>query len=285
MYEWLVLLSEVVLSAYPILIKKVDASVFLQTGIRMWTFVVCAAIAALITGAPLAGFGFTETTVTGLLNLLHVGSSYTAFDALPAGNAMSLFYTYPIWNLIGAAFAFKETIPQTSIPWIAIAAIGAILLSQPTKQNWTMLGIIAALVAALTETGIYLWFRKSDDKGEPDTQPWTKMLSMYGGSGILWIGLALVLMYKWRTWLPTSAGGLKTMLLFNTLIGFVGYGLRFYMIPKVSTIAFSAMSFFGIVAAYLLGWIFVGEVPNMMQAIGAGLIILANSVLLTKENA
>lgn len=285
MYEWLVLLSEVVLSAYPILIKKVDASVFLQTGIRMWTFVVCAAIAALITGAPLAGFGFTETTVTGLLNLLHVGSSYTAFEALPAGNAMSLFYTYPIWNLIGAAFAFKETIPQTSIPWIAIAAIGAILLSQPTKQNWTLLGVIAALVAALTETGIYLWFRKSDDKGEPDTQPWTKMLSMYGGSGILWIGLALVLMYKWRTWLPTSAGGLKTMLLFNTLIGFVGYGLRFYMIPKVSTIAFSAMSFFGIVAAYLLGWIFVGEVPNIMQAIGAGLIILANSVLLTKENA
>ncbi len=286
MYEWLVLLSEVVLSAYPILIKKVDASVFLQTGIRMWTFVVCAAIAAILTGAPLAGFGFTETTVTGLLNLLHVGSSYTAFEALPAGNAMSLFYTYPIWNLLGAAFAFKETIPQASIPWIAIAAVGAILLSQPTKQNWTLLGVIAALVAALTETGIYLWFRKTDEKGRPDEQPWTKMLSMYGGSGILWMILAAVVAFMGSSKLfNATSGGIQTMLLFNTLIGFVGYGLRFYMIPKVSTIAFSAMSFFGIVAAYALGWFFVGEVPNMMQTIGAALIILANSVLLTKENS
>jgi drug/metabolite transporter (DMT)-like permease len=59
--------------------------------------------------------------------------------------------------------------------------------------------------------------------------------------------------------------------------------MRFYTIPHVSTVAFSAISFFGIIAAYLLGWLFVGEIPNIQQGAGAALIILANLFLLKKE--
>jgi drug/metabolite transporter (DMT)-like permease len=45
------------------------------------------------------------------------------------------------------------------------------------------------------------------------------------------------------------------------------------------------MSFFGVIAAYLLGWIFVGEVPNMMQMLGAAAIVIANTVLVKKDTA
>jgi drug/metabolite transporter (DMT)-like permease len=78
-------------------------------------------------------------------------------------------------------------------------------------------------------------------------------------------------------------GALSSMLLFNAVIGFIGYAMRFYTIPHVSTVTFSSISFFGIVAAYLLGWLFVGEIPSSQQGIGAALIMIANVFLLKKE--
>lgn len=288
LYESLVLFSEVVLSAYPILIKKVVASTFLQTGIRMATFSGLAALAAFVTGTPLSGLSLKEVMATGLLNLIHVGSSYTAFEALAAGNAMSLFYTYPVWNILGAALIFKEKIPLQSIPWIGLGVVGTVMLSQPSATNWSITGVVAALLAALTETGIYLYFRSTTSK--EDSEPWTGMFKLYGGSFVLWAGLAAVAFLIMGSGLfgdifRVSSGGLKTMVLFNIFVGFLGYALRFFTIAKVSTIAFSAMSFFGVIAAYLLGWIFVGEVPNTIQMLGAAAIVVANTVLVTKDTA
>ena len=152
-------------------------------------------------------------------------------------------------------------------------------------------GVASALVAALTETGIYLWFRSHSEEsaknGEKDKdQPWTKMIQMYGSSGVFWLGAAVILTIvgglaagTWRL----SGRGLGGIVAFNSLVGFVGYALRFYIIPKVSTITFSALSFFGVVSAYLLGWLFLGETPSVIQGLGAAAIIAANAVLVRKE--
>lgn len=287
--EALVLVSEVVLSAYPSLIKLVDASVLFQTGLRMVVFTVLAIGAAITTGSPVAATSLLspETIYVGLLNLLHVGSSYTAFDQLEGGNAMALFYTYPVWNILGAAWLFGESISIAAIPWIVLALIGAIGLSQPSTRHWTALGVIMALVAALTETGIYLWFktRKEGETQSPD-QPWSKMIQMFGSSSVLWglgVAIAAVLGVLAKNAFRISGGGLASILGFNTLVGFMGYALRFYLIPKVSTVVFSALSFFGVVAAYGMGWIFSNEVPSVTQALGAVAIIIANAALLSKS--
>jgi drug/metabolite transporter (DMT)-like permease len=289
-YEALLVAAETILSAYPLLIKLVDASVYFQTGLRMIIYTVLALLAAHATGSPLVASTLfsAETIATGLMNLLHVGSSYTAFEQLAGGNAMALFYTYPVWNILGAAALLKESVPLTSLPWIGLALVGAILLAQPTTANWTAVGVIAALVAALTETGIYLWFRSHEEPestGDKD-QPWTKMIQMYGSSGVMWaIGTVLLVSIGFlaKDTFKLSGAGLGGIVLFNSLIGFVGYALRFYLIPKVSTVVFSALSFIGIIAAYLLSWMFAGEVPSMLQAAGAAAIIVANTVLVSKE--
>jgi drug/metabolite transporter (DMT)-like permease len=286
--EALLVLSEVILSAYPMLIKLVDVSVIFQTGLRMAVFTVLAAIAAVITQNPLAigSLLTTETLATGLLNLLHVFTSYTAFDQLTGGNAMALFYTYPVFSILATAVVFKEEIQLKSIPWIVLAFGGAVALAQPTTSNWTMIGVISALLAALTEVGIYIWFRWRREK--TDTQPWTKMIQMYGSSGVLWaVGIAVaallgVLAKNTFNITPTSLGGI---IAFNSLIGFAGYALRFFLIPQVSTIIFSALSFFGIVSAYLFDWIFTSQKPTAIQIAGALAIIIANTVLVTREIA
>ena len=268
------------------LIKLVDVSVIFQTGLRMGVFTALAAVAALITKNPLAigTLLSKETLATGVLNLIHVFTSYTAFDQLTGGNAMALFYTYPVFNILGTAALFKETIPLTSVPWIALALAGAVALAQPTTTNWTLIGVICALIAALTEVGIYLWFRWRREK--TDTQPWTKMIQMYGSSGILWlVGIAVAAAFGIlaKNTLNITPSSLTNILAFNSLIGFTGYALRFFLIPQVSTIVFSALSFFGIVSAYVFDWIFTSQKPNAIQLAGAIAIIIANTVLVTKE--
>jgi drug/metabolite transporter (DMT)-like permease len=178
-YEVLLLLSEIVLSTYPLLIKLVDASVTFQTGLRMMSYTILALFAGWLIGADLKPdvIFSGETAATGFLNLLHVVASYTAFDQLAAGNAMALFYTYPVWNILGSAAVFGESIQLGSLPWIGLALVGAVLLAKPVASNWTLIGIVAALVAALTETGIYLWFKSHGDDGVNDSksaQPFTK---------------------------------------------------------------------------------------------------------------
>lgn len=289
-YEVLLLLSEIVLSTYPLLIKLVDASVTFQTGLRMISYTVLALFAGWLIGADLKpGVLFSgETVATGFLNLLHVIASYTAFDQLAGGNAMALFYTYPVWNILGSAAVFGEQIQLGSLPWIGLALVGAVLLSKPTTSNWTFIGIIAALVAALTETGIYLWFKSHGDNANGESaQPFTKMAQMYGSSGVLWaVGVValLALGYIGKGVFNISSGGLGSILTYNALVGFLGYALRFYLIPQVSTVTFSALSFFGVIAAYVFSWMFTGEVPTMTQGLGAAAIVLANTVLLRKEN-
>jgi drug/metabolite transporter (DMT)-like permease len=162
-------------------------------------------------------------------------------------------------------------------------------------------------VAAATETGIYLWFRSKGDDPEANVSnetftnplgfekinsqlkehgPWTKMGQMYGGSFFLWliiIAFGLLLGFYNMNIFKISAKGLSGVLLFNSLVGFLGYALRFYIIPKVSTVAFSALSFFGVVSAYGLGWLFMGETATTTQIAGAAAIIVSNAILLRKE--
>lgn len=280
----LVLVSEVLLSAYPLLIKRIDMSVVFQTGLRLFVFTV---LAALIGTAPsLDVLASTETILMGGTYLLHIFSSYMAFSLLSAGNAMALFYTYPLWNILGTSLLLGEQLDLTKIPWIGVALAGAIALAQPTAKNWSLGGVVMALTAALTETAVYLWFKSHPKEETKDPTPWTKMIQMFGGGGLLWAlaiaaatiaGLTTTYMFR------SSLSGLAAILGFNALIGFGGYALRLYMIPKVSTVLFSSLSFFGIVSAYLYGWIGANEWPNMVQMTGAAAIILANLVLVAKS--
>jgi len=280
MYEWLVFASEVVLSAYPILIKQTNASIFTQVGFRMGVFAVAASAAALAVGQSLTNLSPLILLGGGLLNLVHVGASYSAFSALTAGNAMALFYTYPIMNLVAAAIALGERIEPITWVWMAVALLGAVLIAQPSGSGWNLVGVAAALLAAATETGIYFWFRDLPAQ----TLPWKRMVEIYGGSFLLWGGLALSGLWK-RGAGPLAATSVIAMVLFNLFIGFVGYGLRFFTIPKVSTVAFSALSFFGVVSAYLFGWFFEGETPSWTALGGAAAIILANSQLLGRAES
>jgi hypothetical protein len=127
----------------------------------------------------------------GLLNLLHVATSYKAFSELPAGNAMAIFYAYPIWNIIGAWLLLGEKIPMESIPWICLAVAGMLCIAQPDAgtllDTKNPVALICAVLSGVTESCIYFFFKIFGIQ----EGTFTSMFELYGGS-FIWIFLALV---------------------------------------------------------------------------------------------
>jgi drug/metabolite transporter (DMT)-like permease len=282
--EAIVIGSEVALSLYPILIKTVPATLNTQLLSRFLTFTVLAALLAKPSALVQAwgtGSGILRSSGLGMITLAHVAASYYAFKELPAGVAMSLFYTYPLLNLVGGVLFFGESISLFQSAMMIVCFLGVLLVSFGSAEGLTKSeggeakeihwkGVASALAAALTEVAMYFAVRTAKV-----SDPFFATLELYPGALLGMLGLLFftgstgTLTMTSSVWLP--------MTLFNALIGFVGYTMRFYAIPKVSTLVFSLLSFIGVVSSFGFGWLFASETPSLMSALGAGLITVASA--------
>jgi drug/metabolite transporter (DMT)-like permease len=280
--------SETVLSLTPILIKAVPTTLSTQVLVRFLIY----PLAALIVGGatPLQHAYKSSGSVLknlglGSINLAHIASSYLAFQELPAGIAMSLFYTYPLWNLFGASLVYGEPFPWHLLPIVVVALAGTYLvITSETDQdigevkplNW--LGIGAALIAALTETGLFLAV-----KGTRGESPFFNIHQFYlGGLPILALllmsglnlkkfGIGGAVDFNWRKLLPLIA--------FNGILGFTGYTARFWAIPRLATIIYSVTSMFGVIASFAWGSAILGERVTGQALGGAALLAAAIGAL------
>jgi drug/metabolite transporter (DMT)-like permease len=199
--------------------------------------------------------------------------SYTAFSNLSAGTSMSLFYTFPIMNIIAGILFLGETISFRAIFFVLLGFVGTLLLSQEIPNEEVKgekpievpqnLAIWAGLLAAFSETLMFLVIRDTKT-----TNPIDSMLQLYPGAFILF---GLYVLLGQRT-IDTNPVNLAKLGLFNLIIGFGGYTLRAYSINKVSTVVFSLLSFVGVLSSYAFGKLFVGETSSWKTYMGAMLI-------------
>jgi len=266
--------SEAALALYPLLIKNVPTNLPTQVLSRMLVYSGLAYFFAsqsdvMMTWGNLQGI--LRSTSLGLLTLFHIGSSYYAFQELPTGVSISLFYTYPIWNLLGAAVGFGESFSLFQISLVLIGFAGAVLVAygnkdpdpQKQKDPFKWKGVVAALFAALSESAMYFAVRTAERPS-----PFYAILELYPGA---LLALLPVLWYT-KSSIDFRPQVWARMLSFNTLIGFLGYALRFYAIPRVSTVVFSLLSFVGVLASFGWGYLFANEIPSWITFVG-GLVI------------
>jgi len=282
-----ILYSEWVLSLYPILIKTVDTNLFTQVLAR---FIVFPALAIVfgsthdfrsIWSSPFTGI------LTSLLNIGHIAVSYLSFKALPAVTAISLFYMYPIFNVIMASILFGESITPLFIVLMIIAFIGVYLIAtsrdkETTEQSQNpsqySFGVIMGLLAAFTETLIFVFIRSSK---EAQQSPFYTVNHLYPFGLIL---LGIYTMFN-KSAVDLSPTNWTKLLGFNAILGFTGYLARFYAIPKIPTIVFSLLSFIGVVFGYIWGIIFTEDKPTLSSIIGGILIAGSIGVLRYFESA
>ena len=263
-----VVISEVLLSLYPILVKVVPTN--FDTGLLSRFAIFTAASLVFYSGQPIH---LGKVFLYGLVTLFHVVVSYTAFSNLSAGTSMSLFYTYPIMNIVAGLLFLGETISPRAILFVRLGFVGTLLLSQEIPNEEVKgekpievpqnLAIWAGLLAAFSETLMFLVIRDTKT-----TNPIDSMLQLYPGAFILF-GLYVLL---GRRTIDTNPVNWAKLGLFNLIIGFGGYCLRAYSINKVSTVVFSLLSFVGVLSSYAFGKVFVDETSSWKTYLGAFLI-------------
>ena len=277
--------AESILALTPIAIKKTPLDPTSAVWSRLLT---SAAIGYAVSGShTVAPAEMARAAALGYTNLMHVTSSYESFRNLPAGQAMSLLYTYPFWNLLLASLFLNETIRPFQFLSMAAASVGSILLNldpgiaAPTaigrKANpqW---GVFMGLLMALTESGMFVLL-----KGLGWMDP-AKSVWVVNAGAAAWFGLALFVQeilkdgtseaHMTGTWWDAAA-----LTAFHGISHFSGYWLRFYAVPRLSTVTYSILSYAGLLAAYLFGLVFVKETPGWMSVIGAAVIVGSGIIL------
>ena len=272
--------AEAGMALYPILIKTVPTNLPTQVFARVLVYSIVAFLLApthLIKETWLSAEGVATSMMLGSLTLFHIFSSYVAFTELPAGAAMAIFYTYPIWNMAFASLLHGESISFVHflLVLVGFAGVGLIAHShmmeeteeEKKKDPFAITGIAAALAAALSETAIYFAVKRSGVES-----PYKSLLELHPGAVILLAGFLLI-NQRGSLALDKNPEIWKPLILFNVLVGVVGFFCWTYAIPRVTTTTFSLLSFFGVVSAFLWGWLFLKEVPSAEALAGAGLIV------------
>ena len=282
--------AESILALTPIAIKKTP----LDPMSAIWSRILSSTVigAAIVKDRTMSRKDWVAAGGLGYTNLLHIATSYEAFRNLPAGQAMSLLYTYPLWNLVFGALFIGDKIKPREYGLMGLAALGSVLLNmdpghaapaasaggKATSQPW---GIFMGLMMALTESGMNTLLRWV---GWLD--PAKSVLVVNAGAGA-WLGGFLglqallgnvdagVVGLRSGTWLDAA-----WLTAFHGITMFSGYWLRFYAVPRLPVVLYSILSYAGLIAAYLFGLAFMGERPGWMSLLGA-LLILLSGVLLT----
>jgi drug/metabolite transporter (DMT)-like permease len=265
--------SETLLSLYPQLIRIAKVSVEIQTFIRVILIALCAYI------FMKKDEGIRPVYWQGMVNTLHILSSYYAFQTINTGDALALFYTYPIWNLLFSHILLKESMTIKEIGNVVVGVIGAILIAEPNFNNSKKLhGIMAALLAAITESIMYITYH---DPG-PKTSVSQRIFQLYGGS-VPFVSVVLVLRYFWVHHKKTEDFfqnvTLRNILMivgFNIFIGYVAHQGRAWGALKLSAPSFSSLSMIGIISGYIFSYFFEKKKPNKQIILGATLILFAS---------
>jgi drug/metabolite transporter (DMT)-like permease len=276
-----VIYSELVLSLYPILIKTVQTNTFTQILARFLVFPALAIAFGstndftAIWGNPYEAF---VGILNGIFNLCHIAVSYLSYKELPVGTAISLFYLYPIFNILAGAILFGESLSIISIIFIFVAFYGVYLISlshpeeSKEKKKKYHFGVVMGILAAITETMIFVFVRSNKDA---QRSPYYTINHLYPA------GLIGLLIYSTMNTeiVDTNTLNWTKLLGFNALLGFTGYVARFYAIPRIPTIVFSLLSFIGVSFGYLWGVLFTKDVITAKGLMGSGLIVGSIGIL------
>jgi drug/metabolite transporter (DMT)-like permease len=304
--------SEVALSLYPQLIKLIPTTIEVQVAVRCITYSILAIIGYCITQntqntqskttitSSTNSLTFTSVLIMGIVTIIHIISSYMCFNILSSGVGYSIFYMYPIFNLIGRTLIYNEKIDIVNYIYIIIAIIGVYLIyknknkpdtsleplqNQNENQNLPdnlnqilniknkNIGISAGIISALTESIIYFMV-----KANPvSVSPFIQLLKTYLFGGIL----SIIYLIKNLNSIDLDYHYWITIILFNAIIGFVGYLLRFIMIPRLSTLLFNSIIFVGVIFSYLWGY-FLSKEPITYSDLSGTALILISIVLINK---
>ena len=296
--------SESLLSLYPVFVKNINIPLHLQLWSRFITYIIITSF--------FVDWGFIAKTLfsnngmlLSIITIVHVYTSYRGFQLLESGIAYSLFYTYPIMILLIAGEPIHILMLLAIVGVVLLSYDGMFssarllsgddLSSQDNKPNnppdtkkpegfsdnkdnhsgtqsaiIPYEGYIMIALAAFTEAIIYFIVRSIKT-----TNNWNHLFLSYFAGTILFTFIGFSEIMK-----MTVSSNLSMSLGINAVIGLCGYLLRFYAATRLAPSIYAPLSYVGIVMAYVYGFLFNGEHITTQKIIGT--ICILASIFNTK---
>jgi drug/metabolite transporter (DMT)-like permease len=262
------LVSESLLSLYPIFVKKIGISSSLQLWTRLTTYVLIAIF--FVNWSFIKSSLLTLDSITlGLVNLSHIFFSYEGFRNLDSGVSFAIFNSYPLMILLLAGVVWHNSYFLVLLG-LAFFIYGNYTEKITTNNNENFgYGIVMILLAALTEAFIYFLVRRIKT-----TNHWNHVFISYFLGAVI---MTAYMVYNYKDFDETvdkSRVGLAVII--NGIIGTVGYFLRFYSSYRLEPDVYAPLSYFGVVMSYVYGMLFDNELLNWKKVLGTVSILASN---------
>lgn len=200
------------------------------------------------------------------LNAAKIFFYFLGFTHTSMGNAIIIFYTWPVFAAILSMMFLKERLTKKNLSMILIAFIGIILIylnKEITFANNDFFGMTSMMIAAVFSALTIIIFKH-------ESQRYTKLETIFYQNIV---GAAMFIPF-FLIGIPTLTVA-KTMIAtsYALLIGIVGFALFFMALKKIDASKASFLCYFEVLGAIIFSIIFFNEILTWHMVTGAILII------------
>ncbi len=212
-----------------------------------------------------------------LASTINAGRMYLyliAFIYTSIGNAVVLFYSWPIFTALIGMVYLKEKVSLKHMLLLLTAFLGLVLIySEKTFsfQDRDFIGMIAAVGAALGYSITVVIFKSESDNYHRNELIFFQNL----------VGVFVFIPFLFFNFPTIEIPHLGMAVFYAFLIGVVVFSLFFYGLKHLKASTASSLMYMEVVSAIAIGVIFLGESMSMRMVIG-GIMILVSSFSLTQ---
>ena len=198
---------------------------------------------------------------------------FIAIAFVPLAEATAVFDVAPLMITALAALILKEPVGPRRWAGVAAGFVGALIIIRPglsVFQPMALLPMLGAFCYALHAIATRFLGR--------DENPWTTFL--YSGA-IGAVCASLLVPFHWS--MPTVEDALLMTL--SGAVGGVGQFLLILAFARASASTLAPTTYFGLIMATILGFVFFGDAPDLWTVLGAAVIVGSGLYVWWREHA
>ena len=218
------------------------------------------------------------TATRTLLHILGIGMMFLALRYLPLADAVAIVFVMPFIMLILGHFVLDEEVGSRRIVACIVGFIGTLFVIQP---SFAAVGAPALLPLAVAVVFAIFMLVTRMISSEVDPITMQALSGIYASILLGAILLAAPDLPDFRLLLPT---GPQTALLITLgIIGTLAHLLMTWSLKFAPASTLAPMQYLEIPFATLIGWLFFGDLPNGLAALGIAVTIGTGLYIIHRE--
>ena len=230
----------------------------------------------IITRTPFFRGNYKKMLGASFLNTIRMYLFIVAFVYTSIGNAVILFYTYPIFTAIMGIIILKERISKYQV-FLLILAFGGLVISYSDKTfsfgDNDFIGMLAAVFSSITYALTVILF-----KSESLYYSRNELVFYQNFLGIFVFRPFFIIDYP-----NITLAGIGLGFSYGLVIGIIAFSLFFYGLKYLKAATATALMYIEVVSAIVLSYLWMGERLSLTMIIGGGMIILSSFLISTKK--